>query len=41
VYVNRVVLHIIPGRGCPEGESGGVAGPDWGGIRCSEGLGDG
>jgi len=29
VYVNRVVLHIIPGRGCPEGESGGGKGLDF------------
>jgi hypothetical protein len=30
VYENRGFLHVIPERGCPEGQSGAVAGPDWG-----------
>ena len=30
MYENRGFLHIIPGRGWPEWQSGGVKGPDGG-----------
>jgi len=33
VHENRGFLHVIFGRGCPEGQSGAVAGPDWGGSE--------
>jgi hypothetical protein len=31
LYIIGGVLHVIPGRGCPEGQSGAGEGPDRGG----------
>ena len=33
MHENGAFLHVIYGKGCPEGQSGAVAGPDCGGSE--------